>query len=409
MRKIKLFSMFLAASLGLNAQETIANLSMGPSYSHNVYFDFDTGQSESFEAGLWDIAFLRTGTYSFAERINDGLGIKVYEASNNPDDYATVNPADIASWTQLFNSDTVWEAGAFDFGSAPYGWGDYNPVTHHVEGTVVYVLKYADGSFKKFMIEDFFNGYTFKYASWNSSSSNWENEHIVTLPNSENQGKLFNYYNLREHQSVVASADLENWDLVFQTYVTDISGVMYPVIGALQNPNVKVAESTDPNVNLLSESDFKEEINSVGYDWKTFDGGGYSVNSDLYYFLKNEDGKVYRFHFLNYEGSTTGNLSFGYEDVTDQMSTVSFDQLNSFSIYPNPVITGQLNLLYEGTETGPAKVEIRDLTGKLLISNQLPGSGFYHHQIDLSRIPKGIYLVNFTIGRYSDSQKLIIK
>src|SRR5690554_5019066 len=131
MKKFNLLLGILIGAGSVSAQETTVSLSLEPGYSKNVYFDFETGQSESFDVASWDIAFMRTSAFLFAERINDGLGIEVYEASDNPDDYATINPADIDNWIQLYNSDTLWEGGAFDYGSASYGWGEYNSVTHH--------------------------------------------------------------------------------------------------------------------------------------------------------------------------------------------------------------------------------------------------------------------------------------
>lgn len=408
---MKKFNLLLGILIGVgsvSAQETTVSLSLEPGYSKNVYFDFETGQSESFDVASWDIAFMRTSAFLFAERINDGLGIEVYEASDNPDDYATINPANIDNWIQLYNSDTLWEGGAFDYGSASYGWGEYNSVTHHVTGTIVYVLKYADGNFKKFMIDDFYNGYTFKYANWNTTNSTWENPQTVVLPNSENQGKLFNFYSLTQNQSVVASPDLENWDLVFQTYTTDL-GIMYPVIGALQNPNVTVAKSTNTNVNSIDESEYKEEINTVGYDWKQFDGSGYIVDSDTYYFLKYNNGKVFRFHFISFDGSSTGNFELAYEDVTGQMSVLNFDEKNSLSIYPNPVKGKILNLLYESNEIQPAKVEIYDMTGKLVAQEQLQSNGYFNHKINLNHLSKGIYILKFNSGKYSDTKKIVIE
>lgn len=407
MKKINLLFLLLMGSACVIAQETTVNLSMGAGYSKNVFFDFESSQSESYDVASWDIAFLRTSAFAFAERINDGLGIEVYEASNNPADYATINPADIDNWIQLYNSDTMWEAGAFDFGSAEYGWGEYNAATHHVTGTIVYVLKYAYGSFKKFMIDDFYNGYTFKYADWNASTSSWENDQTATLPNSENDGKLFNFYSLTNNESVVASPNLDSWDLVFQTYVTDL-GIMYPVIGGLHNPSAKVAKSTNTDVNSLDESDYKTEINTVGYDWKSFQDGSYEVDSDMYYFLKKENGKVFRFHFLSYEGSSNGNFSLAYEDVTDQMSTVDFDSQNSLSLYPNPVKGKILNLLYESNGAEKVVVEIYNTAGKLVVKQQLNTNGYFNHQMNLNQLPSGVYFLKFNAGKYSGTQKIVL-
>lgn len=408
MKKFTFLFALMIASLGLYAQETKVELSLQPGYSQNVYFDFASGQAEGFDVAAWDIAFLRTSSYEFAERINDGLGIEVYEASDDPDDYATINPDDIDQWTQLYNSDTIWQLGAFDLASATYGWGEYNPANHHVSGTTVYVLKYKDGSFRKFMIDDFFAGYTFRYATWNAANTAWENEQVVTLSNSENAGKLFNFYSLTDNRSVVASPDLAKWDLVFQTYMTDL-GIMYPVIGALQSPNVKVAKSTDEDVNAIDETAYSEKINTVGYDWKKFEGGAYLVDSDTYYFLKRADGKIFRFRFLSYSGSSTGNFSLGYEDVTGQTNSVNFDERNSLSIYPNPVTSNFINILYEAHDVQTTQVEIYDIAGKLMLKKQLPTNGFFNQQIDLTNMTKGVYILKFKSGKYTDTQKIIIE
>lgn len=408
MKKISLLLPILLASTGLVAQENIVNLSMEANYSKNVYFHFESGNSESYDVASWDVAFIRTSPFLIAERVNDGLGIELYEASNDPDDYATIDPTNIDTWTRLYNSDSMWEMGAFDSGSAEYGWGGYNPVNHHVEGTVVFVLKYSNGDMKKFMIENFYNGYNFKYANWDTTTLSWGSDYFVNLPNSENPGKLFNYYSLTNNESVVASPDLDDWDLVFQTYVTDL-GIMYPVVGALHNPNVKVAKSTNLDVSLLGESDYKEEINTVGYDWKSFGNGGYVVNSSMYYFLKNANGKIYRFHFLTYEGSASGDFSFAYEDVSGQMSTINFDDKNSLSIYPNPVRGKILNLLYESNGVQETTIQVYDLTGKVVAQEKLPINGFFNHQMNLSHLSKGVYILKFNSGNYSKTQKIIIE
>lgn len=406
MKHFNLLGMTLLAAFQLNAQETTVTLSMEQNYSKDVFFKFENGHTESFDKNSWDIAFLRTGSFEFGERVNDGLSISVFEASNNPADYASIDPANIDNWPQLYNSDTTWNFGPFDQASADYGWGEYNPATHHVTGKIVFVLQYGNGAIKKFMIEDFFGGYTIKYADWNASTSTWGEDHSAVIPNSQNQGKLFNYFNLNTHQDVIASPDLANWDLVFQSYLTDL-GIMYPVIGALQNPNVTVAKSTDENAGM-DDLTFAEEINTVGYDWKSFNGSGYTVNSDMYYFLKYNNGDVYRFHFLTYEGSSTGNFSLAYENVTEQMDVVNFDSNNSLSIYPNPSKGDKVNLLYESSTVGNVQIEVYDMSGKTLIQKQLPSNGYFKHELNLNNLAKGIYILKFTSGKYSTTKKLLV-
>ena len=49
---MKKFNLLLGILIGVgsvSAQETTVSLSLEPGYSKNVYFDFETGQSESFD------------------------------------------------------------------------------------------------------------------------------------------------------------------------------------------------------------------------------------------------------------------------------------------------------------------------------------------------------------------------
>ena len=126
-----LLTMLLSVSF-IKAQEISINTSMGANYSKQVFYKLSTESETSFDSDLWDIAMLRTSTYDFSLRVNGHIGISVFEASNDPSDWATINVADETSWTQLYNSDTDWNNGAFDQGSATYRWGEYNSNTHHV-------------------------------------------------------------------------------------------------------------------------------------------------------------------------------------------------------------------------------------------------------------------------------------
>lgn len=412
MKRQLTFLSFLAFGIFVSAQSTTVNLSLQPDYSDEVFFDFSANTFQSFPVSNWDLAFLRNGQFSFATRINTGVGIEVYEASNDPADWATIDVANIGNWTRLFNSDTTWTVGAFDKGTATYGWGEYNPTNHHVEGKVVFVLKYADGSFKKFMIEDFYGGYTFKYADWNATTSTWGADENYVLPNSTNPNNLFNYFSLVTDSEVIAAPEVDDWDIVFKKYATDLGGTMYPVTGVLHKPGTTVAENIEPGGNgNTSNLQYFDDINVIGYDWKTYSGSGYTLDPDLYFYLKQEDGTIYRLHFLSFDGSATGNVSFEYEDVTAQMGTVAFNAENSFSVFPNPSTDGQVQILYE-TNTGsgtPGRVAVFSLTGKKVFETQLENNGFYNQTLDLSNLSSGVYLLRFQAGKFLGTKKVVLK
>lgn len=401
------FVMLMTASIA-TAQETEVDLSIDQDYSKELYFKFATNAFESFEADAWEIAFLRTSTFEFGERINTYSGIEVYEASNDPNDYDTVDPANINNWTRLYNSDTTWEEGAFDHGSATYGWGEYNPTNHHITGQIVFVLKYSDDTFKKFMIEDYFGGYTFKYATWENASSSWINEQTVTLSNDTNPDKMFNHYNLSTNEAVVTSPDMTDWDLVFMKYETDLQEMMYPVVGALQHPEVSVAKNDYMDVENMDELTFSTDINSVGYDWKELDGDfQYVVTPDTYYFLKDANESIYRFQFTSFEGASTGDFSLAYEDVTEILDVESFDENNTLSIYPNPSSNGLVNILFD-TNQSEVDISLYDISGKNIMTRKLNANGYNNIQLNVSHLSSGVYLLKYTSGDFMTTKKLIL-
>ena len=397
----------------IHAQEEITvNTSMGAGYSEQVYYKLSTQTETSFAANLWDISMLRTSAYDFAIRVNDGIGIQVFEASNNPSDWATIDITDESSWTQLYNSDTQWDKGAFDQGSATYGWGEYNIVNHHIEGTVIFVLKYSDGTYRKFINEDFFSGYTFKYSTW--TGSEWTADQTATVANSNNPNNVYNYYSLQNDTEVVAEPVPANWDLKFTKYYTELSpNNMYLVSGVLHNDLVEVAENDEPGGMPTSPSlTYSTEINTIGYDWKSFTNGAFSVDSEKTFYIKYEDGTIYRLYFTAFTGSSSGDLSFNFEDVTSTLGIEDVAEEVSFGIYPNPSTDKKINLLYDVSELSTDKNELTifTLSGQQVYKSILRSDqGFYTRNIDLSFLSTGVYLLKFRSGNYTINKKLILR
>lgn len=399
-----------------NAQVTAGSVTMGASYANQVYYKLATETATPFPHASWDVAFLRTSNFGFATRINEARGIEVYEASANIADWATIDVANIATWSRLYNSETEWESGAIDQGSATYGWGEYNPSTHHVSGAVVFVLKYANGTFRKFKIDDFFGGYTFTYSTWTAGA--WTADTTVTLSNATNPTARFNYYSLENNTSVLAEPAIADWDLIFTKYKTDYygDGTLYQdVTGVMHNANVTVAENLEPgNVPDISNLTFTADINQIGYDWKTFDMGTftYTINTDKAYYVKYADGTIYRLVFASFEGSSTGIVTFNYENVTAQfLSTEGFNNNASFAVFPNPAQDKKINLVYD-RKTGSDKntVSIYSITGALVYEKQIGNtSGFFNQEIDLGNLNNGVYVLKFQSGEYTTTKKIVLQ
>lgn len=402
---------FLCFSL-MNAQEITVNTSMGTSYSNQVFYKLSTETETTFAANSWDIALLRTSAFNFGIRVNGGIGIEVFEASNNVADWNSIDVNDEAMWTQLYNSDTVWSDGAFQNGSATYGWGEYNPVTHHVEGSVIFVLKYADGTCKKFINEDFFGGYTFKYSTWDGSS--WSADQTVTVPNTNNPNNQYNYYSLQNNMEVVAEPAMTDWDFKFTRYYTEVApATQYLVTGVLHSDQVTIAENDEPGGSGdTSALNYETDINVIGYNWKSFTGTGFSVDADKAFYVKYADDTIYRMYFTAFSGSSSGDLTFKFADVTSALSVEEVSEGITFGVYPNPSVDKKINLIYDvnATTTNDNIVEIYAVTGQKVFEKELKNtSGFYNKTLDLSSLKSGLYLLNFTSGTSTITKRIVLK
>lgn len=423
MKKLLLCASLLAG-LFATAQEyyTAVTIPLQQGYANQVFFDFSSNTQTAVAANTWDIAFLRISPMSIGARINDSRGIRVFEVSDNINDWASIDVTSEEEWTELYNSETTWLTGAFDNGSATYGWGEYNPATHHVSGSVVFVLKYADNTYKKFMIEDYFGGYTIKYATWNGTE--WSADETATVPNAGGEGYTFNFFSLDSDQTVTVSPADTDWDLAFGRYYgnigTEDEPTMYLVTGALNNAaTVTVAQvdetgATDETPVLPSEEAYSEDINTVGDDWKSFNMQTftYDVDPETTYYVKQTDGTVYRMYFTSFEGTATGNLSFNYKNIT---ATAGIEDVNgnmTFGFYPNPTLDKNITLIYDikNNTADKGTVSIYAVTGAKVFETEITSdAGFYTRQLNLSQLNSGVYVVQVQSGSFTQSKKLVIR
>ena len=417
MKTILQFLAIVLLSISVNAQEKEVNLSMQPSYSNLVYYKLSTETIISFPANSWDIALLRTSAFDFGMRVNSGIGIEVFEAANTAASYNTIDVANEADWTSLQNSETTWSGGAFEQGSASYGFGEYNPGSHVVEGTVVFVLKYADGTYRKFINESYASGYTFKYATWNAETSTWSADQTATVSNTNNPNNKFNYYSLQNDEEVIAEPAISDWDFVFTKYATDYFGdgtTFYPVTGVLHSDQITVAQNDEPNGMPANPTlSYSEDINTIGYDWKTLnDSWEYDANSNQAYYIKYVDDTIYRLYFTAFGGSSTGDLTFAFENVTNALNIEDVNDTVAFGMYPNPTTDKKVNLVYDvnALSSNNNEVSIFSTAGqKVYQTNLNTNSGFYNKSLDLSSLASGIYVLQFTSGNNSVTKKLILK
>ena len=404
---LSIFSFLLVHST--YSQETTVNLSLGAAYANQVYYKLGTQTETSLTANSWDLAFLRTSSMSHGIRVNGGIGIEVFEAANEASKWSTINIINEATWEKLYNSDTERVNGAFMKGSATYGWGEYNSTTHHITGTIIYVLKYTDGSYKKFICEDFYGGYTIKYASWDGSD--WSEDKSAVISNSNNSENTYNYFSLQSDKEVIVEPAVSDWDFVFTKYFTDVQNTKYNVTGVLSSDNITVATATGDTTNNLS---YSEAINTIGYNWKALNSTWtYDVDSDLKFYIKDKDETIYKVYFTQFDGGSTGNLAFNFEDVTQTLGIEEVGENIAFGIYPNPVRSDKkINIIFDVNKINKNenKIEIYNLSGQRVLKTSVSNSlGFYDKEINLSSLNSGIYMLKFTSGNYQKTKKIVVQ
>ncbi|WP_288764040.1 HmuY family protein [uncultured Weeksella sp.] len=411
-KKFTLFSTTFLIGLSLQAQIIQGEISMGQAYQNDVYFGLENQTQFEVNRQEWDLAFFRKSMYGLGIRVNDTKGIQVFEASNSFSDWNSISPSNESTWDPLYNSVEKWDEGAFNHGSATYGWGEYDMVTHHVNGKIIFVLKYDNGDYIKLRIDKLAYGtYTFTFSKWENGT--WSADERVNIEQNTSQNRIFNYYNLSTKQIVNAEAEQDKWEMKFTKYQTPLpyegGTIMYPVTGILQSDLVKVAKTEAGNPS--DDDAYKAEINSIGYDWKTFNGSTYSL-SNLNYFIKNTNtNRIYRLNFTGFEGSSTGKITFDYEDVTSSLS-ISDIRTSNFDVYTIQSEPKTIQVVFNGqfSTNENMLISVFNLNGQIVHQESYrPSAQFTTKKINLSKLGSGIYIVNIESNGIKKSKKIALR
>lgn len=407
MKKTLLILSMLTTAIYTYSQQVSDNVIMGGTYANDVFYSLQNGEISSNSNTNWDIAF-GLDTYGASIRINAGRGVELYTYPNgDTSDFASVNISGMSSWSKSHNSTKNWSVGAFNSGATSsqtdLGWGIYNSATHYITGDSIYVIKTLAGTYKKLWIKSLISGtYTFTYA--NIDGSNLV-EQTIQKPNPFD--KNYMYYSLDNNTSVDREPSSADWDFVATKYYAILpQGVRYGVTGILTNKGIKTREARNTDVSTALWSDFpmSEDIDEIGYDWKTLSGWSYTVENDLSYFITDRIGNIWKVIFTAFEGSSTGKIEF----TKEMISAVSIEENNEINlgVYPNPT-SSSISFLYDNYNSENATITIYDLQGKVVYSNEFYGNGFNKHTIDVSFLNSGIYNAVIKTETKVGSQRIV--
>ncbi len=348
----------------------IQQVSVGPNYAEQVFYNLETEESITIGNNSWDLSFSSLGTQDAAIFINEsselmGSPIELYIAPiTNWEDPITDTSIFVDSLRQ-YNSEGSWLSGAFNNSKDPdspfdYGWGAYNPMTHTVEGNKIFVIKNKNGSFTKLEIESLAGAtYNFRYANLDGT-----NEKTASLTKGDNPVMFFS---LQEDREI--KIDIE-YHMIFSRYAyptDDGSGNLqeYNVTGVLCAPGAQAVMADDIDPDTVLEEDYADQYSSepisIGHDWKSFDfTTGWVIDENRVYFVKTPSENVYKVTFYDFEGSSTGIITF---DKTFLKNSSSRDeQFESFEFYPNPVS----NIIYFKIDDVIESAQLYNINGKLL-------------------------------------------
>ena len=413
MYKINFLSVFcIILSFSLYSQNQ--SISLQPSYTNQSFYSLENGEISNLNNSDWDLAF-STANMSSSIRINAGMGTELYSYPlGDTTDWNNFNSSNLSNWLPIYNSDTNWFIGAFDKHSTSMfdmGWGMYSMITHYVTGDSLYAIKTVGGDWKKLWIQKLANGeYTFKYANLDGS-----NEINASVLKANYSDKNFVYYSLDQNSVLDREPNSVDWDITFTKYITPVQGMPYGVTGVLSNDGVHVAQADnipDPNsYNDYSQHPMMTEINSIGYDWKSFDMSTFSYSVEPYrcYFVKDLQDKIWRIIFTSFEGSSTGNIEFNTLEMTSSTSISELQSdISTFEIYPNPITDNNLTVVFD-ISSDISELNIFDITGKNIYNEIFNSKGFQAKSISIPNLNNGIYVVTLSSKGSIFQKKLVVR
>ncbi|MCK9481512.1 MAG: T9SS type A sorting domain-containing protein [Bacteroidia bacterium] len=430
MKRIIILTTALVFGLSINAQNWIEDsVTLENKSVKQIYYSFKTQNQHVADAVGWDLAFSVQNTIipnqtlqATTIRVNNGKSVKVYLAPDSIDvsNFSALDTTGYKStWTELLDSDSTWDIGAFNtgldltippsMGGPKYGWGNYDEDSHDVKSLGRVYLIVRGNVFRKLYFGDLVgdNTYHFTYADLDNN-----NQHTDSIKKSAYPDRYFVYYDLTNKTVKDLEPSKADWDVVFTNYWTLVHSPMGPsqmmsYPGTLSKKGVKVARIENELLDSAwgATRNFTEQINTIGGDWKThvFDslGSRYVYKDSLSFVIDNGGDSLYLLHFTRYGGSANTRMVFEFQKTAKPVGPIDGVAIVSKSnllVYPNPV-SSELFLDVEGI----AQIQILDLQGKTIINKELN----HTNKIDVSNLPNGLYIIKVIMNNDVYTSKIL--
>jgi hypothetical protein len=167
------------------------------------------------------------------------------------------------------------------------------------------------------------------------------------------------------------------------------------------NSQVAELDNVDPLTVTYAEAadSFSTDLDIIGHDWKYFSGTAWSIDDNKVFFLKNQDNRVWKLYFIDFEGSTTGTAilektSLGVVSAVTDPSAIGVQVLT----YPNPVVSELIvSLDIPAGLATDARLQVVDAAGRLVSQQQALREGFQVQQIAAGEWTPGLYVVQLAV------------
>jgi HmuY protein len=147
------------------------------------------------------------------------------------------------------------------------------------------------------------NGVYIQIETSNLDATNYQSYNIRTTSNCSKV-----YFSTKYKELVNIEPETNNWDVCFTQYMHTFYSpfIPYLVVGALTNPvTVQVSvdslsKFSDLTLSEVKKMKFCTQTDMIGYDWKNYLNGVYTLNAHKNYIIKKDNGMYFKLHFLDF-------------------------------------------------------------------------------------------------------------
>ena len=407
---------FILITGTMQAQMVSETISIQPGYTHQTFYSLNSGNFSSVLNTDWDLAFQFRG-FAGSILINSKNNVRLWKAGKSVAQWSSMTTSDTTGIlsnpaNELFNSDTSWNFGAFNrtnnsANAFDLGWGVYDFITHTVTGDSVFFIKIGRNDYRKLMIENLAGlsyVYTFRWANLDGTG-----ETSATMAKSSYPGKFFGYFSLVNNTGIDREPAYSAWDLSFCQYMA-LSPTTYKVAGILSGDSIFVAKAypVDPVGATPAGLTFNREINTIGYDWKTYDlpTNSWIIADSTVFFVKDRSNTVWKMIITGFGGSANGNFEFD-KGPAIPAGVSEQNEVRSFGCYPNPA-ADFTRIVLDVQRPGPVELSVVDLNGRLCETRMFDVlSGLQTLDLSTALLNPGVYLLQIRLGGALLQQKLV--